>query len=94
MIATRVGGNGELVVDGETGTLVPSGSVEALARAMVRYANDPALVRAHGAAGRARAEARYSIDAMVGHYAALYERLLGERKPARVAAAPRAISES
>lgn len=94
VVATRVGGNGELVADGETGTLVPSSSVDALARAMLRYARDVSLVERQGRAGRARAEQRYSIDAMVGHYASLYERLLAgrERRGRTAASTPRAIS--
>ena len=94
VVATRVGGNGELVDDGQTGTLVPSSSVEALAQAMVRYARDPALAEAHGRASRVRAEQRYSIDTMVGQYASLYDRLLAAREPRGKPAVstPRAMS--
>lgn len=88
VVATRVGGNGELVVDGETGALVPTADVDALARTMVRYAQDVALVARHGRSGRARAERLYSIDAMIGHYASLYEQLLGARERPDRSAAP------
>lgn len=80
VIATRVGGNAELVEDGATGTLVPAADSEALAMAMLRYAREPGLARAHGRAGRARAERLFSLDAMVARYTALYDRLLQGRR--------------
>ncbi|HSQ80065.1 MAG TPA: TIGR03088 family PEP-CTERM/XrtA system glycosyltransferase [Casimicrobiaceae bacterium] len=80
VIATRVGGNAELVEDGTTGTLVASADSEALAMAMLRYARDPGLARSHGQAGRARAEHHFSLDAMVAQYTALYDRLLDSRR--------------
>ncbi len=80
VIATRVGGNAELVDDGTTGTLVPSADAEALAQAMLRYARDPALARAQGRAGRDRVERLFSLDAMVAQYTALYDRLLQGRR--------------
>jgi sugar transferase (PEP-CTERM/EpsH1 system associated) len=80
VIATRVGGNAELVEDGTTGTLVPAADSEALAMAMLRYARDPGYARSHGRAGRARAERLFSLDAMVAQYTALYDRLLQGRR--------------
>lgn len=75
LVATRVGGNGELVDDGVTGTLVPARAPGALAAALERYADSPALRRAHGEAGRARVLANFSLDAMLAGYHALYERV-------------------
>ncbi|MGE0383630.1 MAG: TIGR03088 family PEP-CTERM/XrtA system glycosyltransferase [Gammaproteobacteria bacterium] len=77
VIATRVGGNVELVVDGTTGALVEPGHVEELARMMARYAAEPALARGHGAAARALVESRFSIDAMIAAYDDLYTSLAG-----------------
>jgi len=54
VVATRVTGCVDAVVDGETGTLVPAGQVAPLAEAIAAYLRDPALRRRHGAAGRAR----------------------------------------
>ena len=76
VIATRVGGNPELVSDGETGMLVPAADSAALADALMRYLADDGLARAHGRAGRQRAEKEFSIDGMVARYATLYESLL------------------
>ncbi|MBS0326414.1 MAG: TIGR03088 family PEP-CTERM/XrtA system glycosyltransferase [Proteobacteria bacterium] len=76
VIATAVGGNAELVDHAATGEIVPAQDVDALAAAMKRYAAEPERARAHGEAGRARALQRFSLDAMVGEYTALYDRLL------------------
>jgi sugar transferase (PEP-CTERM/EpsH1 system associated) len=76
VIATRVGGNVELIDDGVTGALVPSGEVDALAHAIVRFARERDLARVMGLAGRLRVEQRYSVDAMVAEYSNLYDRLL------------------
>ncbi len=79
VIATRVGGNAELVDDGRTGALVPPDDVDALAQALVRMATDPARAAAMGRAGRAEVERRFSLQAMVAAYQALYDRELGVR---------------
>jgi glycosyltransferase involved in cell wall biosynthesis len=79
VIATRVGGNAELVDDGRTGEVVPPDDVEALAQALVRMAVDPAHAAAMGRAGRTEVERRFSLQAMVAAYQALYDRELGVR---------------
>jgi sugar transferase (PEP-CTERM/EpsH1 system associated) len=82
VVATRVGGNGELVTEGTTGQLVPAGDAEAMALAIIRYATDPDLARTVGRAGRADVERRFSLAAMVGAYQGLYDRLLfGPARP-------------
>ena len=78
-IATRVGGNTELVTHDVNGMLVPSGDRAALAGAMLGYLTDPALARRHGVAARATVEAHYSLDRMVADYAALYEAVAHRR---------------
>ena len=78
VVATEVGGNGELVSAGRTGTLVPAQDVEAMARALLALANDPAQARRMGQAGRGEVERRFSLQAMVAGYQALYEELLAK----------------
>jgi glycosyltransferase involved in cell wall biosynthesis len=96
MVATRVGGNAELVIDGETGYLVPPRDPERLAEAIERVLEDPARARAMGRAAQARIAERFSIDAMVASTTALYDELVrgageypdagaGAREPADVA---------
>lgn len=76
VVATRVGGNPELVVDGETGFLVEPRSPAALAAPLRRYLEDPGLLAHHGRSARDLAEAEFSLERMVGAYEQLYERLL------------------
>jgi sugar transferase (PEP-CTERM/EpsH1 system associated) len=76
VVATRVGGNAELVVEGETGLIVPRADSTAMAQAMQRYLDDGALGTLHGAAGRARVVEHFSIAGMVNSYQDLYDECL------------------
>ena len=76
VIATRIGGNPELVVENTTGVLVPTANPEAMAQAMVNYVRQPILMRQHGEAGRIRIEREYSMEAMVRQYMAVYDAAL------------------
>lgn len=81
VVAARVGGNPELVLDGITGTLYgPGGSTSdetEMAAALARYVADPALGHAHGTAGRERMLKDFSLDAMIQRYMDLYDELMG-----------------
>jgi len=88
VVATDVGGNGELVVQGRTGELVPAQDHEALAQAILRRFDDRATTRAMGEAGRARAESQFGLNVMVQSYCGLYEDLLQARVAPRVAGLP------
>jgi sugar transferase (PEP-CTERM/EpsH1 system associated) len=76
VIATSVGGNPELVVDGQTGTLVPASDPVAMAAAMRRYLDDRGLISRHGEEGRRVATARFALDAMVAAYVSVYDAVL------------------
>lgn len=84
VVANRVGGIPEVMNDGVQGTLVPLGDTEALAQALGRYAEQPALARSHGAAARQRVVQQYSMTAMLDAYLALYDTLC-QRKLGRAA---------
>jgi glycosyltransferase involved in cell wall biosynthesis len=73
VVATRVGGNAELVIEGETGMLVAAEDPNAMAAALHSYVASHERRRAHGAAGRARVEARFSLRNMVDGYLAVYD---------------------
>ncbi|MCL4797982.1 MAG: TIGR03088 family PEP-CTERM/XrtA system glycosyltransferase [Burkholderiales bacterium] len=79
VIATRVGGNAELVEEGLTGRLVPPADSEALATRILDYLHHPEVLRRHGRAGRNRAERQFSLDRMVADYDRLYRRQLQRR---------------
>jgi sugar transferase (PEP-CTERM/EpsH1 system associated) len=78
VVAGRVGGNPELVVDGVTGRLYDPADPEALEQALLPYLTDPALRRAHGEAARDRVVQNFSLDAMIARYQSLYDELLTE----------------
>ena len=73
VVATRVGGNEELVLAGKTGRLVPAADSTAMAKALADYVTMPDLMQAHGTAGRARVESEFSMDNMVQSYLAVYD---------------------
>lgn len=72
VVATAVGGNTEVVVDGETGLLVPVQSPAKLAAAMLKLYRQPELARHMGANGRKRVEAQFDSRKMVAQYESLY----------------------
>ncbi len=76
LVATAVGGNPELVLDGVSGQLVPSDEVDPMTAAMARYLQEPGLVAAHGMSGRRVVEQRFSMDAMVNAYLRVYDSVL------------------
>lgn len=75
VVATQVGGIPEVVVNQQTGILVPPSNPKALATAIATYLNQPSLAAVHGAAGRKRVEQIYSLDTMLQGYLDLYDDL-------------------
>jgi starch synthase len=76
VVGSRVGGIPEVVADGDTGLLVPADDPAALAAALNSLLADPARAAAMGAAGRKRALAEFSWDAIAAQTAALYAALI------------------
>jgi len=74
VVARAVGGNPELVVDGETGFLCPPDDIANLSAAIGRLATDTDLRQRMGRAARRRVEEVFSIDAMMSAYASFYRR--------------------
>lgn len=79
VVATRVGGNAEAVLDGKTGFVVNSGDATAASDAIVNLITDPARRVQMGAAGRRRFEEVFTREAMTSHIMASYENLLVRR---------------
>lgn len=72
VIATDVGGNRELVADGESGFLVEKGDADKMAEYLLRYAQQPKLLQQHRQQARARAEKLFSLQGMLARYQQLY----------------------
>jgi sugar transferase (PEP-CTERM/EpsH1 system associated) len=85
VIATAVGGNADLVDHGRSGEIVPAGDVQAMANALLRLASDPARAASMGRAGRADAEQKFSMQAMVAAYQGRYDAALRAARTARTA---------
>lgn len=76
VVATRVGGNPELIEDGTSGLLVPSDDDTALAAAFGRLAGDAGLRNTLGTAARAEVERRFSFCGMQDRFCELYREAL------------------
>ena len=75
-VARDVGGNAELVVDGETGRLIAGGRPDAIATAIIGLLHDPAERCRMGERARELARARYSLETCVQRHEKYYERML------------------
>jgi glycosyltransferase involved in cell wall biosynthesis len=89
VVATNVGGNPEVVIDGETGLLVPSMNPAALAEAICRILLTPGLRQAFGQAGRRRVLEQFSNERMIRTVERLYGDLLEASRRKRAAAGSR-----
>ncbi|MCL5958224.1 MAG: glycosyltransferase [Chloroflexi bacterium] len=85
VIATDVGGVPEVIRPGETGILIPPGSPDALASSILDVASAPDMAAKLGRAAAADVRARFSIQAAMAQYLALYERLLSTNGRASIA---------
>ena len=76
VVATDLAGMPELVIEGETGLLVPPRDPEALARALRRVIENPTWAQAMARAGGKRVDAHFSLRAKLDATEALYRRLV------------------
>jgi glycogen(starch) synthase len=76
VIGTRVGGIPEIILDGETGLLIPPEQPDSLAQAIQLLLNDPQRAAALGNAARNRAQNIFSFDHYLASYDALYTNLI------------------
>jgi len=84
IVCSDYGGLKEIVTDGVEGLVVPAGTHEPLARAMRRLLQEPALNKDFGAAGRARVEREFSLDAFASRTLDVYRKAI-EIRHARIA---------
>ncbi|WP_019866624.1 TIGR03088 family PEP-CTERM/XrtA system glycosyltransferase [Methylovulum miyakonense] len=73
VIATEVGGNPELVIDGVTGWLTPANDAGSMAKHILAYIHDGGTLRRHGQQGYQRVLQNFSLTAMVANYQAVYD---------------------
>ena len=76
VIGARSGAIPDIIVENETGLLVPPGDVDAQAQAIVQLLADPDQARALGAAGKRRAAAKYSIEQQIKQLTELYDSVI------------------
>lgn len=81
VVATAVGGNADLVVQGQTGYIVPVAHPQAMALRLVELATSPERARGLGQAGRQRVQTTFSMQSMVATYQRVYDHQL-QRKSA------------
>lgn len=75
VVATTVDGIPEVIAHGETGLLLAPRDSEGLAGALIELLSDPARREAMGRAGRARVEAKFTVEEMIRRYENVFERL-------------------
>lgn len=80
VVATNVGGNPELVENGETGCLVPPKDSHALAERLVFLLTNSVRGSQFGRKGQLRAQGRFSLQTMVREYQALYDQCIEARR--------------
>jgi glycosyltransferase involved in cell wall biosynthesis len=76
VVATRVGGNPEVIEHGRTGFLVQPGDAGDLAANLVKLLSDPGMMQQFGRRGAERVRQHFTMGQMVDRYRDLYVRLL------------------
>lgn len=80
VVATDVGGNGELIQDGKNGFLIPAGDYMALADRIVKLLSDERLAGEMGSESARLVREKYSWGIKIKEYEAYYQRLVGHLK--------------
>ena len=78
-VASAVGGNAEIIRDGENGLLFPAENAGALAEKLLRILRDPEFARRLGQAGQEHVRQNFSFDRMIEQVDRMYTELLGAR---------------
>src|ERR1035441_4452424 len=76
VVATRGGGNPELVEDGRTGVMVPPANSDAIAPVVASYIENPAKISKHGQCGRQKVEREFTLESMISKYTNVYDAVL------------------
>ncbi|GHT18285.1 glycosyl transferase [Planctomycetales bacterium] len=79
VVATEVGGTNEVVVEGETGLMVPSGNAEILADAVQKVLQDDMLRKSMGQQGRKRVEDHFTFEAQAAAYWDLFQQMAAQK---------------
>lgn len=88
VIRTPGGGYRDQIIDGEDGVIIPFDDHEALAGAIIAFADDPATLKAVSDAAHAAAQAKFSLTAMAERVEAIYAGVLSSRSRCRLPAGP------
>ncbi|MCW1410085.1 glycosyltransferase family 4 protein [Rhizobium sp. 1AS11] len=80
VVASDAGAYAELIVTGETGSVVAAGDGEALTRAIAPYIADPALAIAHGENALRHVRTNFALEKEASAIGAIYDRLLGDNR--------------
>ncbi|MEK0337809.1 MAG: glycosyltransferase, partial [Nitrosopumilus sp.] len=76
VVATNVGSTSELVIDGETGFLIPFNDSDTLANAILRLLKDGGLAKKMGEVGREKIKERFTVQKMIAKYESLFADLV------------------
>jgi glycosyltransferase involved in cell wall biosynthesis len=75
-VVSGIGGNIDLVCDGQTGRVVRAATPEAWSKALLELLDDPAAAKSMGAAARARIDQEFALPVIVDRYCELYRQLI------------------
>lgn len=82
VVATRVGGTGDVLADGAYGLMAPAADPEGLAEAILETLANPEAARARAFAGQKQVLAHHSVDRLLDDVDGLYRELLARREAA------------